>query len=627
MATPTIPNGEEHFFPIIYEGNGAGQRVGKFLPFTDQATIANSCIFNDDDLPRLYRQISAGNRKTYTISLWFKLGKSPPTDGAGFWSTSPSNDSGYGGNPSPYNLAFLQFVSGAIEIQDYEVSGNHYIMRKRTNRTFEDTSKWYHFLMAVDTTQSTESDRMKMYIDGDLITSFNDLNSSFGYPDQNEDTGANKDTNYDVINIGYNQHWDGCIAEFNFVDGQALLPASFGITDTSTGRWIPKTVEPFPTTTTDIAVTVVSSGGNKYALDGVTQDTVTLIEGATYKFDQSDSSNSGHPLRFSTTSDGTHGSGSEYTTGVTTVGTPGSSGAYTQITVATGAPTLYYYCSSHSGMGGTANTQDQYGTNGYRLKFQDSSAFGDDTSGNGNDFTSINLATTDQTTDSPTQNHATLAVNGPNVSSSFSEGNLKATFPTSSDMTGGLSTLKMVSGKYYMEATVNSISSAGLVLGIMGSDRYTATNEFTGRRFDAYGYYSVDGKLFNDYDGNSTSFTFGNSYTTSDVIGIAVDLDNNKLYFSKNGTFQNSGVPTSGSTGTGAISIDAVSTLTFGQYFAAAGDYGASMNVTNSFNFGNGFFGTTAITSAGSNGNGSLFEYDVPSGYYAINTKNLNTYG
>ena len=104
-------------------------------------------------------------------------------------------------------------------------------------------------------------------------------------------------------------------------------------------------------------VTVQSTGsGNKYFIDGVQQDTIMIGAGLTYKFDQSDSSNSSHPVRFSTTSGGSHGGGSEYTTGVTTSGTPGSSGAYTQIVVASGAPVLYYYCTAHSGMGGTANT-------------------------------------------------------------------------------------------------------------------------------------------------------------------------------------------------------------------------------------------------------------------------------
>lgn len=132
------------------------------------------------------------------------------------------------------------------------------------------------------------------------------------------------------------------------------------------------------TPTSSLTTYAVTVSGGKFYINGTQQQSLTLTEGNTYRFDQSSNTNSSHPLRLSTTSDGTHGGGSAYTTGVTVVGTAGSSGAYTQITVAASAPNLYYYCTNHSGMGGSAATstgvqESRYTANG----FSNASASGD----------------------------------------------------------------------------------------------------------------------------------------------------------------------------------------------------------------------------------------------------------
>jgi len=178
----------------------------------------------------------------------------------------------------------------------------------------------------------------------------------------------NTDAEVDVT-TGFNS---GGIGSFTS-DGFGIYSGSTGSTDNynkNTGNYVSwnwKAGGTAPAIT--YTVKVVSDSGNKYRFDdfGTSAVTLDLQEGGTYTFDQADSSNSGHPLRFYTAADK---SGGEYTTGVTTNGTPGSSGAYTRITVAASAPTLYYQCSSHAGMGGQANTNSTFGSSNFSGSIQ-----------------------------------------------------------------------------------------------------------------------------------------------------------------------------------------------------------------------------------------------------------------
>jgi len=413
MATPTIPNGKEHFFPILYEGNGGGQRVGKFVPFTDSGTITNSCLFEASDNDYLSKTFSSdGNRKKFTISVWFKrtiLG------GQNFITSTGASSS---------NRLQISIESDNTVNVEAKTSGSDDLYL-RTSRSFEDTSKWYHLLLAVDSTATSgaDSEKAKLYIDGDLVTSFQ---STAKYPGDNDNLQWNAGQEHMIGKRTYSSNYfDGYLAEFNNVDGSALTPSTFGVTDTSSGRWVPKT------------------------LSGIT-----------------------------------------------------------------------------------------YGTNGFRLTFQNNDAVANlgydyqtsDRSGTPNDFTVYNLATTNQTTDSPTQNFATLQGTG----GTLSEGNLKLV-TGNSERGHHNSTLKPKSGKYYAEFTCNAMgrSEVGVVstLNVPYSSNTTRLPTTSDESVAGYMYYGYNGRVYYD-SSNNYDITYA-TYTTNDIISIALDLDNHTVQFFK----------------------------------------------------------------------------------------------
>ena len=266
-----------------------------------------------------------------------------------------------------------------------------------------------------------------------------------------------------------------------------------------------------------------------------------------------------------------------------------------------------------------------YGTNGFFILKDGNSVT--DQSGNSNNFT-VGGGTLTNTEDSPSNVFATLNPLAGSTDATFIAGNTTAYFGTASSRSILTSTLGAVSGKYYWECKIGgNVSPNNATLGVGLSSSYTADSNPVGYKSDSWGYKGWDGTVFNNSSSvGGTWSTFGDG----DIIGVAVNLDNeqgglNKLYFSKNGVWQNGADPSNFTSATGVVGITKPENGDTGFLFAQFGDGGSSATPRFEVNFGNGYFQQTAVSSAGTNASGNgVFEYDVPTGYTALSTKGLN---
>ena len=434
----------------------------------------------------------SGNRKTWTASVWVK---GQPT-------TTTNNIAGqavFSAGDSATDRTHFYFTNGIFEFRT-EISNTQQIIT--TNQVFTDPAAWYHIVVAVDSTQSTDTNRVKIYANGVQITSF----SAAAYLAEDADTYVNHTVKQYVGSSSWSvgSYFNGYMAEFVLLDGTAATPTSFGEFDEDSGIWKPISVS------------------------GLT-----------------------------------------------------------------------------------------FGTNGFYLDFKDSSALGNDANGS-NNWTSNNFAAINQSTDTCTNNFATL--NPLDVYASktgaLSEGNLKLT-ATNSQLHTAVGTIAPSSGKWYLEVELDAKSgSNNSNVGISDLARDDKSNMPSKL---AWGYgYNPDGTKQN----SGSDSSYGDSYAAGDILGVAMDLDNGAVYFSKNGTFQASGDPTSGASKTNAaFTWTPDASMTWAPYVA---DNTSGVAFTWITNFGNPIVTGTDQTDGNSRGS---FEYAVPSGYLSLCTKNLASTG
>ena len=463
--------------------------------------ISNSLRFNNDaDTASLAITPSgAGNRKTFTWSGWVKKA-----------AIDSSQDHLFMVNGGNADDTWFQ-----LRFEDNDLVVSSYNARMvRTDRKFRDPSAWYHVVCAVDTTQATDSNRVKLYVNGVQETSF----STTSYPSEDSNTGVNGTYRHFIgaeggtSGSGSGNYFNGYMTEVHLIDGSALDPTSFGEFNTN-GVWV--------------------------------------------------------PIKY------------------------------------TGS----------------------YGTNGFFLQFkqtgtsQNSSGIGADTSGNDNHFPVSNFAAIDVTEDTCTNNFATMdPSNGDRQqggAATFAEGNLQiATSYVDSNYQRYpqvYSTQAVSSGKWYFEMKITT-SDVDSFIGVHSPDNH-ASDSTT----NPYGGYAATGAIYTSRGAvriNDGQTTGHGTFSQNDIVGCALDIDNNKVYFHKNGTYVQSGDP-AGNSGGQAIPTG----YTYG--FTVGNDT-ASNSGTMQANFGNPPY---TISSGNNDGKYGNFEYAVPSGYYAVCTKRLAEFG
>ena len=424
----------------------------------------------------------SGNRQRQTISVWVKK--------AGLGGNQAIFSVRHTGNSNYYG--YLRFKSD----DSLQYFTNTPSVNLITNRKFRDVNAWYHIVIATDTTQLTEADRVKMYVNGVQETSLNTAT----YPSENGEVTFGDNYRHEIGSYDASYYFNGCLSHFHFITNTTYQASTFGSTDSTTGEW---QINTSPTVT--------------------------------------------------------------------------------------------------------------YATNSFFLLKDGNSVT--DQSGQGNNWT-VGGGTLTKTEDNPSNVFATMnpLQNLPSANT-YSQGNNTVTYTVHNDLAEA--TLGMTSGKYYWEQKfINATGGNNAMVGVGNENAHRSA--YLGADTTGWSYYAVSGTKYH----NGSNSSYGATFTAGDIIGVAFDADTRTIWFSKNGTWQNSAT----------ISEIGAGTTTNSAYtgMGSAGDLflpvtsGYNGNVI-SWNFGNGYFGTTAVSSAGTNASGiGIFEYDVPTGFTALSTKGLN---